>query len=247
MEINMLDHDFLKHAVSALAFLSEAAPKQMIAVKDLNSVIIFCSDYLSTLTGLSPNQLLGKKVWLSLYDNDMDFEKIIVEEDQVIINSREPKLVLKINRFCQGLMPYLAIKMPIINPKTNNVVGVLFQGWEICTTALTTHLTNTSQSQNKTKNLSNRPKLSKREKEVIFFFMANLSSQEIAEILHKIGGKPIAKSTVDSLFNDQLYAKFDVYSRITLYKKLQSLGYDQLIPKELLSTKSIMLDIMKAY
>ncbi len=66
-------------------------------------------------------------------------------------------------------------------------------------------------------------------------------------MLYQIGGKSITKSTVDSIFNDQLYAKFDVYSRIALYKKLQSLGYDQLIPKELLSTKSIMLDIMKAY
>ncbi len=219
----------------------------MITVKDLNSVIVFCSDYLSTLTGVSLNQLLGKKIWLSLYDNDMNFEKIIVDEDQVIINSREPKLVLKINRFCQGLMPYLAIKAPIINPETNHVVGVLFQGWEICTTALTTHLTSTFQSHKKTKNLSDRPKLSKREKEVIFFFMANLSSQEIAEMLHIIGGKPISKSTVDSIFNDQLYEKFDIYSRIALYKKLQSLGYDQLIPKELLSIKSIMLDLMKAY
>lgn len=243
----MIDQDFLKRAIAAAAFLSEAAPKQMIAVRDLNSVIIFCSDYLSTLTGIPLNQLLGKKIWLSLYDNDMDFEKIIVDEDQLIVNSREPKLVLKINRFCQGLTPYLAIKTPIINPETNHVVGVLFQGLEICTTALTAHLTSTLQSPKKIKNVSNQPKLSKREKEVIFFFMANLSSQEIAEMLYKIGGKSITKSTVDSIFNDQLYAKFDVYSRIALYKKLQSLGYDQLIPKELLSTKSIMLDIMKAY
>ena len=243
----MLDQDFLKRAISAAAFLSEATPKQMIAVRDLNSVIIFCSDYLSTMTGLPLDQLLGKKIWLSLYDNDMDFEKVIVDEDQVIINGREPKLVLKINRFCQGLTPYLAIKTPIINPETNHVVGVLFQGWEICTTALTTHLISTLQSPKKIKNVSNQQKLSKREKEVIFFFMANLSSQEISEMLYKIGGKSITKSTVDSIFNDQLYAKFDVYSRIALYKKLQSLGYEQLIPKELLSTKSIMLDIMKAY
>lgn len=243
----MLDHDFLTHTVSTMAFLSEATPKQMITVKDLDSVIVFCSDYLSKLIGIPLSQLLGKKIWLSLYDNDMNFEKIIVDEDQGIIDSREPKLVLKINRFCQGLMPYLAIKTPIINPETNHVVGILFQGWEICTTALTAHLASTFQPDKKIENLSDRPKLSKREKEVIFFFMANLSSQEIAEMLYTIGGKPISKSTVDSIFNDQLYEKFDVYSRIALYKKLQSLGYDQLIPKELLSTKSIVLDIMKPY
>lgn len=77
--------------------------------------------------------------------------------------------------------------------------------------------------------------------------MANLSSQEIADMIYEIEGKKIAKSTVDSLFNDQLYTKFDVYSRLALYKRLQALGYDQLTPKELLSTTSKLLDVMRIY
>lgn len=96
-------------------------------------------------------------------------------------------------------------------------------------------------------NASEFPKLSKREKQVIFFFMANLSSLEIAEMIYKIEGKKVAKSTIDSLFNDQLYAKFDVYSRPALYQKLQAMGYDQLTPKEVLSPTSRMLDAMRIY
>src|SRR4051812_9984055 len=106
----MTDQDFLKQTLLAVTTLSQAMPTQMITVKDLNSVHIFCSDYLAKLTGVSSDQLIGKKVWLSHYDNDTSFEKIIVDEDQAIINIRETKIVFKINKFSTGLIPYLAMK-----------------------------------------------------------------------------------------------------------------------------------------
>ena len=242
----MLDQDFLTHAISSVTFLSRAMPKQMIAIKDLNSTYIFCSDYLAKLTSSAISDLIGKKVWLSLYDDDPSFEKIIIEEDQKIINSREPNVLLKINKFCTGLMSYLAVKTPLINPETNHVVGILFQGFEIGLTDLTTVVKNLTPPK-KLVELHDLPKLTKREKQIVFFFMANLSSHEIAEMLYTIEGKRISKSTIDSIFNDQLYLKFDVYNRVALYKKLQSLGYEKMIPKELLSPKSIMLDIIHAY
>lgn len=243
----MRDQDFLEKVVSSAAFLSEAMPKQMIGIKDINSEHIFCSDYLAALMGIKPTQLAGKKVWLHLYDNDANFEEIIVAEDQTIIKSRESKLALKINKFHTGLLPYTCIKTPLINPKTNHVVGLLFQGFEIGTMLLKKNAIKVTVSEKNHAKSSALPKLTKREKQVIFFFMANLSSQEIAEMIYKMEGKKIAKSTIDSLFNDQLYAKFDVYSRPALYKKLQALGYDQLTPKELLSATSKLLDVMRVY
>lgn len=243
----MLDKDVLTQAVSTATFLSKVMPKQMITVKDCNSVHIFCSEYLATLTGRTLDQLIGQKVWLPLYDDNVYFEKIILEEDQAIINSRESKLLLKINRFTTGLTPYLAMKSPLINPETDQVLGIFFQGLEIGVTSLITQLANTFHLKAETKNVCDLPHLSKREKEVIFFFMANLSSQEITEMLYKIEGKRVTKSTIDSIFNNQLYSKFDVYDRIALYQKLRSLGYDQLIPQELLSSMSIMLNTMRPY
>ena len=242
----MLDDEFLQQAVAAATFLSLAYPKQMISIKKLDSVQIFCSDHLAKLIGIELNQLLGTKAWQCLYDNDPELEKIILNEDKEIIESREGKMLLKINRFSTGLTPYLGLKIPLINPATHNVVGLLCHGWEIGAN-LTGQMISQLNSMKKPVNLSNAPKLTKREKEVIFFFMANLSSQEIAEMLSKIDKKVITKSTVDSIFNDQLYKKFEVYNRVALYKKLQALGYDQLIPKELLSITSVMLDIMRSY
>lgn len=245
--LDMLDQDFLEKTILSVTFLCQAMPKQMVAIKGIHSVNIFCSDFLAARAGFAMNELIGKKIWSSLYDDDETFEKILIAEDEAIINSREPKIVLKVNRFCDGLVPYLAMKTPIINPETNNVVGILIQGYEIGTTNLIQNIIKKMDSHKKAANLKNKPKLSKREKEIIFFFMANLSSQEIADIIGEHEGKSITKSTIDSVFNDQLYLKFDVYSRVALYQKLQSLGYDQLIPQALLSSMSVMLDNMQTY
>ena len=242
----MLDNEFLEQAVQAATFLSLASPKQIITVKNSDSVHVFCSDYLSKLTGIELDQLLGKKVWLPLYDNDSNLEKTILAEDKEIMSHREGKMLLRINRFVSGLTPYLSLKIPLINPATNHVVGLLFQGWEIGAN-LTTLMVAPLNLTRKSIHLTKMPKLTKREKEVIFFFMSHLSSQEIADMLSNLEKKSMSKSTIDSIFNDQLYIKFKVHSRISLYKKLQSLGYDLLVPKELLSSTSIKLDIIQTY
>lgn len=243
----MTDEAFLVKFISSIEFLSNAMPKQMLSVKDKNSIHVFCSDYLAELIGIKSSQIIDKKIWLPLYDNDVNFEEIISEEDQMIFNSRETKTVLKINKFQNGLIPYTCIKTPIINPNTNHVVGLLMQGFEVGIDLLKKHAVTNIDFKKNSANAAELPKLSKREKQIIFFFMANLSSQEIAEMIYKIEAKKVAKSTIDSLFNDQLYAKFDVYSRPALYKKLQTLGYDQLTPKELLSVASKILDVQRVY
>ena len=77
-------------------------------------------------------------------------------------------------------------------------------------------------------------KLTQREKEVIFFFMANCSSYEIATSIGKIYNKNISKSTIDSIFSNQLYLKFNAVSRIQLQEKLAKLGYATIVPKSVI-------------
>lgn len=238
----MLDSEFLQSVLLATDTLSRAMPKQMIAVKNLESVHIFCSDYLASLIGIESHQIVGMKTWLPLYHNDEHFEKHIIAEDKKIFESRTPQSLLKINRFTIGITPYLAIKTPIINPDTDNVVGLLFQGVEISLLSLSQSMTNSFLECSKKINYAASPKLSKREKQVIFFFMHNLNSQDIAEMIFKIEGIAITKSTIDSLFNDQLYPKFNTNNRTALYDKLTLLGFNRRIPQELLSATSMMLD-----
>ncbi|EKD28177.1 MAG: hypothetical protein ACD_79C00401G0001, partial [uncultured bacterium] len=241
----MPENDFLEKIVSAVKMLSECCPKQMLGIKDLESKHVYCSQYLLELMGATMDECVGKKVWLPLYGNDSNFEKIIEEEDREIIASRIPRTYLKINNFSIGLTPYFCRKSPIINPENKKVVGILTQGYEVGLMAFKKHFLKTDLSNQHIE--KSEIHLSKRERQVIYFFMAHLSSQEIADVLHQIENKKVTKSTIDSLFNDQLYPKFDAYSRPDLYKKLQTLGFENKIPEELLKSTSLFLPGMDVY
>ena len=245
---SMSNDDFLEKAFSTARFLSEISPKQMISIKGCDSTHLYCSSYLLQLMGATEKGIIGKTVWFPLYDHSSDIEKIIREEDLSIIESREPKMVFKINRFTTGLTPYVCSKAPIINPDTNDIVGILFQGLEMGSVNLDQYLLKDIFLNRKNNvEILLAPKLSKREKQVIFLFMAHLTSQEIAAVINEVDENQVLKSTVDGIFNDQLYKKFNVCSRLELYKKLKSLGFQNKIPQEILQSGSFILPILKVY
>ncbi len=131
----------------------------------------------------------------------------------------------------------------IINPETQNVVGILTQGFPA-------HSLSPEEIMfelDKEEHIEGTPKLTTREKQVIFLFLANYTSQDIAQKIGQFEGKKISKSTIDGVFNDRLYLKFDVHSRSKLREKLLSLGLASRIPKELLSIRSIDLNNIKTY
>jgi hypothetical protein len=240
------DEDYLKELIDSLSFLSEATPRQMLAIKNIHSEMVYCSEYLAELIGASVDSLLGKKTRLSLYNDDPDFENILIREDQTIIEQRIPKIVFKVNNFQKGLLPYISMKSPLINPDTQNVVGILFQGLEQGVLS-PQHYFSRGDAGSHINDVYENMRLTKREKQVIFFFLANLSSQEIAEMIYKVEGKRVSKSTIDGVFNDQLYLKFGVTSRVALYQLLQDRGYVNMVPKEILCNQSIFLETLKPY
>ncbi len=238
----------LKNIIDALELITTASPHQMFGVKNCDSEMIYYSKNYADFLGIEPSAILGKVTYSMLYDSP-DIETIIRDEDSSIINGRKPVRFLKINRINGNLKPYVCIKSPLINPATQNVVGILLQGLEISALNLNHEIIrsylnfNTARGENK----ELLPFLTRRERQVVFFFMNQLTSQEIADIIFKIEGKKISKSTIDSLFNDQLYIKFNVGSRIALYKKLEQLGYDKLIPSDVLSSTSTPLNIIHTF
>ena len=186
---------------------------------------------------------MGKRVWMPIYDNDPNLIPQLEAQDQSVVSEKKAKVFLKVNRHNGTLEPYLCLKIPVIDPQTQQVVGIYAQGLAFSRVSLTALL----KHQEKNKHPDLNIKLSPREKQVIFLFLANLSSLEIAETIGKFEGKKISKSTIDSLFNDQLYIKFDVHSRPALYALLQERGYDRLIPKELLTGGSTELGELLVY
>ena len=236
---------FLKNIIDAVRLLSQASPKQMISIKDANSVHVYSSAYLLQLMDATEGDVIGKKVWLPLYGDQVEVEKMILAEDQKIISSHEPALLLKINKFPAGLKPYFCFKSPLINPENNNVEGLIIYGFEAGLTAFKKHFTKSIA--NKSDVINAAIHLTKREKQVIYFFMSHLSSQEIADVLYEMEGKKVSKSTIDTVFNEQLYPKFKAYSRPELYQKLQDAGYENLIPKEILQSGSFFLPVLQVY
>jgi hypothetical protein len=77
-------------------------------------------------------------------------------------------------------------------------------------------------------------RLTKREQQVIFFFMLNFKSEQIGSLITKIEKKTVSKDAVDQLFRRQLFPKFDVVNRKALYDKLNKMGFAQVIPYNVL-------------
>lgn len=247
-QIQLADKDALKQIISALEIIATASPHQMFGVKNHQSEMIYYSKSYADFLGIEASAILGKATYSMLYDT-ADIESIILNEDNSVIAGRKPVRFLKINRINGNLKPYVCIKSPLINESTGNVVGILLQGLEISALNLNHEIIRSYLNFNKTHNENKQllPFLTRRERQVVFFFMNQLTSQEIADIIFKIEGKKISKSTIDSLFNDQLYIKFNVTSRVALYQKLEELGYDKLIPSDVLTSTSTPLNIIHTF
>lgn len=250
MQPDMISSDelILKQLIDALELITLASPHQMFGLKNRESEMIYYSKSYADFLGIEPSAILGKTTYSLLYDTP-DIEAIILNEDNSVTAGRKPVRFLKINRINGNLKPYVCIKSPLANPATGNIIGILLQGLEISALNLNHEIIRSYlQFSNSTEvNQQQLPYLTRRERQVIFFFMNQLTSQEIADIIYKIEGKKVSKSTIDSLFNDQLYIKFKVNSRVALFEKLQQLGYDKLIPSEVLSSTSTPLNIIHTF
>jgi hypothetical protein len=131
----------------------------------------------------------------------------LVREDELkIMQLRTPMQFLVLDYFAGKLSPRIFIKTPIINPKTNNVVGIICQSIAYQQFNLKTSLNQAlnTQDQKDDAKQSSEPTLSTRQKEVVFLLLNNLSSQEIANFINKTTSKSIKKTTIDSIFSEQL-------------------------------------------
>lgn len=235
---------FLESFVDKLSQLLVALPDQKICIKDVNAITVFCSQAFSDFIGIPKNQILHRSLWWApLYDGMVD-EETILKDDQSVILSGSPKKLFKVNKINGVLKIFLCIKSPIINPLTNEVVGIHINCIDNSVYNLMETFVNKKLKANNSKKL---PHLTKRERQVIFLFLLHLNSEEIAAVIYQLENKRISKSAVDGVFNDQLYIKFGVNSRIALHDKLVSMGYNNIIPSDLLYATSLSINNIVSY
>jgi hypothetical protein len=236
------NQQFLQAIISAVKLISTAMPMHMLGIKDINSVNVYCSKCFADAIGVAEESIIGH----TFCPNPI--LEIVVNEDRQVFQSRRLHSFLKINKFHNMIKPLIFIKLPLINPDTDDVVGLLFQVFEYgIANDFNQQIGSLYNMFSATSKKLSQIKLSRREKQVVFFFMAHLSSQEIADMLYQLDNKRVSKSTIDSIFTDQLYLKFNVTNRIALHQKLLKLGYDRFIPQEVLVTGSMPLEAAKIY
>ena len=170
-----------------------------------------------------------------------------IDLNQVIKNRKKVRS-FAISEFDGKLQPFSLEKSPIINPSTNNVVGIYCSYRTLSFISMQLQIIRSLEifECDYTTDIS-KYKLTTREKEAIFLFLSGLSSKDIAFTLSKISGREISKSTVDSLFRDQLFLKFEVYNRDALFEKLLRLGFDRYVPSDLLPKVELPVSELIAY
>lgn len=226
--MNDTDNIHMKNnLVNSLQLIAEFAQNIAVGIKNLNSEHIYLSEYCRYLFKIEKDVSGLVSIWpnYSLLSS--------IEDDKQVFATKTAKTFIVFCSNEQFLVPFLFTKTPLIDPLNQEVFGLVYYGIEY--PYFDIHEQITANFSNEFIEDSIKIELSRREKEVIFFFMANCSSLEIAENIGKIYNKSITKSTIDSIFSNQLYLKFKVSSRIRLHEKLAKLGYGSIIPKTMLS------------
>ena len=234
----------LEYFMEQIALMATLLPTQIIGVKNLESRYLYCSPNFAELLGYSVDEIVGRH---GMFLNDENNASRICEDKQ-IIKTRKALPFVHIDKIKGRLTPLTFIKSPIIDPESQQVIGILCQVFEFITLNPAQQILNRYQDLNL--NRQQQPQLrhlSKREKQIVFLFLANLSSAEMVEVILRMEGKKISKGTIDCVFTDQLFPKFEVYNRQALYAKLVQLGYNRLIPTEMIAAKTIALETHDIY
>lgn len=231
MQLQSSDENFLNEFVKCIKFVTQTPTGFFFGVNNLYGVNYY-SSWKETV-GVSLDELRTKILTDSL----------VQAVRKRTIEFRENTKLLVITSF-GDLKPimFTLSHSPIINTETSNVVGIMIISSTIDIPNLASIFAKYYDDKNSAVDyeLDKRIQLTEREKQVVFFFLLNLESQTISEILTKIENKRISKNAIDQVFYKQLFPKFEVYNRKALYQKLLELHYNRIIPHNVLQKEFIM-------
>lgn len=242
------DDDFLDGIIAVIDMLvHQFGYNNKVCIKDVNSRYLYAStEYIDSVLGskLNPDQITGKSdIDLNVFPGT-DFGTTGEKEDLEVIQENQMIVYLKIYPYPTGIAPLLFNKAALINKNTGNKVGTVTRVLDIGIKNLISKILEAHQiklgAQNLAKNAKDY-KLTRREQQVVFLFMANFTSQDIATIISQIEQRAITKTYIDKVFSQQLYIKFEVNDRKALYDKLRMLKFDEHVPTELLRYCSIRI------
>ena len=231
MSLNLSDEVFLKNYASGFDIVFNSTRGIQCSVLDLELNLI-CTSKWNSVAGLTEDDL--KKI---LRD-----PKLLVYRRKALDENKIIKLLSVRTLEKRGANIGVITHTPIVNPETKNVVALHVNVNRLDIFNLSILLASYYKNEDLTLRELKGPVLTEREKQVVFFFLLNLESYTIAEVLSKIENKKITKNSIDQLFFKQLLPKFGVYSRKALYNILNENGYTRFIPQNILND-GLLLDI----
>lgn len=197
----------------------------------------------------SISEFVGKTAYEILEDTES--ARLIEEVDNAVMDSGKIIIVEERLQTPEGLKTYLSQKQPIYN-KNGEVVGLLGCSMDITQIKEQERLAKEEDEKEQKKfssfienishlidnykisalnrklgkselnTLQNKPNLTKREAEVLYYLSLNKSPKEIAAILSLVEQKEITSKTIQSVIDKQLYSKFKVYSISQLIENAKS-------------------------
>lgn len=238
----MNDTQYLNEVISHYKKLNELTNLIPIAIYNTENKLVFSSSaYEQVREGGTENGLPLDK---GFYKQ----EQSLIEQSEIIFYN-DSRYSINFNQYENKFQPYITSKSPIRNKDTKHVIGVRVVLQKIFYTNIKFSILSSFKiyALPEDKELLDKYKLTRREKQVIFLFLNGLTSQEIADVLSKIDDKVISKNAIDAVFANQLRLKFEAYTREGLYQKLVKLGFYNMIPQNLMNYIKLETDEIHIY
>ena len=209
------------------------------AIKDINSNFIMATNGFAELVGLKSISAIINLTDQQLPGSLSKYAKEFKRQDELIVKQRLPQSFIEIQEFGTGIGVYRSTKSPIINPKTNNVIGILlsvepFQVTSMMDIMLEMHTKkrNSTQQSNANTFVYNKTNISLGPKQAEILFCLSLGIKEdkyIAEFIRKVLNVEYDIVNIKSNLK-VLMSKFNVYSRDQLLEKIVSQKLHTLLP-----------------
>lgn len=209
------DELFFKNTISS--FYYSYSHMEIAFIKNTTSHYVAVSSQFAALRGLEPHELIGK-LDFEIPDKISEFAQIFYQQDREVEASRKKRRFLDVHYYADGLGIYVFRKAPIINPSTNNALGIY------CVASKFKGKSSMSVVQLLAKEPVNRQcnldicmgALTRREQEVLFCVANGLTDRKlIARFLSAIHGKEIgADATIKNILKS-LYNKIPCGSTIS--------------------------------
>ena len=234
---------YLSEFINAIKFITP--DHNVIAIQDINLIHVYHTTEYFKLLGYQELSLLGKPlnvVTNKIIQNNLGafltfstYVKTTKSPAKYVIGYEPPNNI-------DGYNWYLIKQSPIVNPKTDLLVGILIE-IEYLELGFINQINNIPKKilQNYQDSYSallqpvqHNIKLSTREEEVLFLLFFGETYKGIANILSNAYEREIKETSISSVVYKQLYIKLDVYSIDSLKKKSLELNLIMSVPKKLI-------------